>query len=383
MNGTPAARPSMHFVVTAGIDNQSRPSGGNIYDRRMGDGLGALGWQVAEHLLPGDWPHPAPSDYAALARLLDGFADGALVLIDGLIALSVPTSSGPASSGPALVEQAKRLKLVILVHMLPAEGSDHGAGSAVEHSVLSCAAAVITTSQWTKKQVVERHGLAPDNVHVVSPGADPAETAGGTAVGNALLCVAAVSHTKGHDVLLDALAAIAGLDWMCRCVGALDLDPDFTEGLRRQAADGGIAGRVQFLGPLAAADVAAEYAAADVLVLASRTETYGMVLGEALAWGIPVIATNVGGVSEALGAGAQTPGLLVPPEDPPALAAALRSWLGNAGLRQKLQAAARERRQTLGDWASAAAQLSAVLGSIAVDAPRATAGTPEFSRTRT
>lgn len=382
MNGSPDVRPSLDFVVTAGIDNGSRPSGGNIYDRRMSDGLGTLGWQVVEHPLPGDWPHPAPSDYAALAGLLDSFPDGALVLIDGLIALSVPTSSGPGSSGPALVEQSKRLRLVILVHMLPAEAGDHGAGSAVERSVLSCAA-VITTSQWTKKQVVERHGLPPDNVHVVTPGADPAEIAGGTAGANALLCVAAVSPVKGHDVLLDALAAIAGLDWMCRCVGALNLDPDFTEGLRGQAADGGIAGRVQFLGPLAAADVAAEFAAADVLVLASRTETYGMVLGEALARGIPVIATNVGGVSEALGAGAHPPGLLVPPEDPPALAAALRSWLGSAGLRQTLQAAARERRQTLGDWTSAAAQLSAVLGSIAAQAPRATAGTPEFSRTRT
>lgn len=350
---------AVHFVFPAGIDNPGRPSGGNVYDRRMSHGLAALGWQVHEYAIAGEWPHPTPADDAALGRLLEGFPDGSLVLIDGLVALCASR----------LAEQTTRLALVVLVHMLLTGESPQGAKQAVERSVLSSARGVITTSQWARNQVLARHGLSPGDVDVVEPGADGAAVVGGTASGGALLCVAAVTKAKGYDVLLNALTDIADLDWSCHCAGALDLDVDFTENLRQQAAAGGIADRVRFLGALAPMEMAAEYAAADVLVLASRAETYGMVVAEALARGVPVIATDVGGVPEALGAGSRTPGLLVPPHDPGALAAALRAWLGDAGLRQGLRAAARERRQTVRDWALAAATLSEVLGRIASKAP--------------
>ena len=74
-----------------------------------------------------------------------------------------------------------------------------------------------------------------------------------------------------------------------------------------------------------------------------------MVVTEALARGLPVVAAEVGGVPEALGHGADgdRPGLLVPPDDPAALAAALRAWLGDAELRARLRRAARERRASL------------------------------------
>ena len=95
--------------------------------------------------------------------------------------------------------------------------------------------------------------------------------------------------------------------------------PDVRSGVRRRtrpsARDGDIAGRVHFAGPLTAADLDAAYAAADLLVLASRAETYGMVVTEGLARGLPVVATSVGGLPSALGRGADgsRPGLLVCP----------------------------------------------------------------------
>ena len=119
--------------------------------------------------------------------------------------------------------------------------------------------------------------------------------------GGELLCVAAVTAHKGHDVLLAALAAIADLPWRCVCVGTLDREPAFVERLRRQAEAAGIGDRVCFAGLRIGDDLASAYAAADVLVLASRAETYGMVVTEALARGLPVIATAVGGLPEALG----------------------------------------------------------------------------------
>ena len=111
------------------------------------------------------------------------------------------------------------------------------------------------------------------------------------------------------------------------------------------------------------ADLGRRYAAADLMVLASRAETYGMVIIEALARGVPVITTEVGGIPEALGHGADgiRPGLLVAPEDPPALAAALRAWLTDAELRRRLRQAAYARRKTLPRWSNTTAILADVL----------------------
>jgi glycosyltransferase involved in cell wall biosynthesis len=111
-------------------------------------------------------------------------------------------------------------------------------------------------------------------------------------------------------------------------------------------------------------------------VLASRAETYGMVVTEALSRGVPVLAADVGGVSEALGYGEDgtRPGLLVSPGDVVALAAALRAWLSDAELRDRLRKSARERRATLRPWAATTGDLAGVLAGVATSAERALAG---------
>ena len=209
--------------------------------------------------------------------------------------------------------------------------------------------------------------MPADRVHVAEPGVDAADLATGTAAGRELLCVAAVTPDKGHDVLLDALATTADLSWHCVCVGSLDRDPAFVDGLRRRAVDGGIGDRVRFPGPRTGVDLERSYAAADVLVLASRAETYGMVVTEALARGLPVVAAEVGGLTEALGHGADgiRPGVLVPPDDPAALGAALRAWLADAELRERLRRAARERRESLSGWSTTTSAVAGVLAGAA------------------
>ena len=198
----------------------------------------------------------------------------------------------------------------------------------------------------------ELYALPAERVHVAEPGVDAAGLAPGTEAGDALLCVAAVTPDKGHDVLLDALATAADLAWRCSCVGSLDRDPAFAEGVRRATRMNGLGDRVRFSGPRTGPELDRAYAAADLLVLASHAETYGMVVTEALARGVPVLAADVGGVPEALGHGddGTRPGLLVPPGDPAALGAALRRWLGDAELRGRLRRAARERRASLRRW---------------------------------
>jgi glycosyltransferase involved in cell wall biosynthesis len=268
-----------------------------------------------------------------------------------------------------IVPAARRLQLVVLVHMpLGHHGAEKGADDARtrERAVLSAAMSVVTTSAWARQQLLELYALPADRVHVAEPGVDAAEPATGTMAGGALLYVAAVTFDKGHDVLLDALATISDLSWHCECVGSLERDPAFVERLLRQSRNDGLSDRVSFSGARTGRDLDRSYAAADLMVLASRAETYGMVVIEALARGLPVVASDIGGVTEALGYGADgiRPGLLVQPDDPSGVGAALRSWLSDAALRGRLRRAADERRRSLPRWSTTSSVIARVLGGL-------------------
>jgi glycosyltransferase involved in cell wall biosynthesis len=348
---------AVHVVVPDGIDDPGRPSGGNTYDRRLCRGLSALGWSVHEHAIPGCWPEPGAASFAALAGLVERIPDDALVLLDGLVA---------STAAEVLVPQARRLRIVVLMHMLlghnpPADRAEHV--RTLERAVLDAAAAVVTTSAWTRRRLLELYQLAPHRLHVAPPAVDAAELATGTAAGGSLLCVAAVTFEKGHDVLIEALGRARDLPWHCVCVGSLERDPVFAEAVRARSLENGLADRVELVGARTGADLFRSYGAADLVVLASRAEAYGMVVIEGLARGLPVVASDTGGVSEALGQGADgsRPGLLVQPEDPAALAEALRDWLGDAELRGRLRRAALERRESLPRWSRTASIFAGAL----------------------
>jgi glycosyltransferase involved in cell wall biosynthesis len=337
---------AVHVIVPEGIDDPARPSGGNTYDRRVCEGLAERGWAVQIHAVAGSWPEPDAAAHRALAEAVARIPDGAVALLDGLVASTAPA---------VLVPAAARVRLVVLVHMPLADPR--------EREVLSAAAAVVATSRWAREALIGVHGLQPGRVHVAEPGVDPAEPVAGTPGGEALICVGAVTPGKGHDVLLDALAATADLPWRCRCVGSLDRDPVFSEHLHQRIRRGGLEERMAFPGPATGAALDRSYAGADLLVLPSRAETYGMVITEALARGLPVVAADVGGVPEALGrvADGARPGTLVPPGDPAALGAALRAWLGDATLRRAWRRAARDRRAALPRWSATTSVLASVL----------------------
>ncbi|MGC4866410.1 glycosyltransferase family 4 protein [Micromonospora sp. DT53] len=341
---------AVHVVLPGDIDDPATPSGGNSYDRRICAGLGERGWSVHEHPVPGAWPHPDPADRATLGRVLAAAPDDAVVLIDGLIASTVPDLLAP---------HARRLRLVVLVH-LPLDDEP-------EAHALATARAVVTTSAWTRRALLARHPTLAGRVRAAPPGVRPAPAVAGSAAGDRLLCVAAVTHHKGYDVLVDALATLAGRPWTMLWVGTLAREPDLVHVLRDRLAAAGLTERVRLVGPLTGAALGEAYAAADLLVLPSRGETYGMVVTEALARGLPVVTTEVGGLPETLGHApdGDRPGLLVPPGDPEALAAALTRWLDDDALRARLRRAALARRDTLTDWPVTTALLAGVLKEVA------------------
>jgi glycosyltransferase involved in cell wall biosynthesis len=344
----------VYVVVPDGIDDPARPSGGNTYDRHLLRELGAYGWSAHERAVAGFWDRPDVASFAALEETLRQIPDGAVALLDGLIASTAPE---------VLVPQARRLRLIVLVHMPLGHRPADDDARRRERAVLEAATATVTTSAWSRRRLIELYDLPADRVRVAEPGAPAAEPANGSEAGEALLCVGAVTFEKGQDILLEALESIAALSWHCTCVGSLDRDPAFFESLRRRALDRGLDERVSFPGPRTGADLDRHYASADLLVHASRAETYGLVVTEALARALPVIAAEVGGLAEALGEGTAgtRPGLLVAPEDPAALADALSAWLGDAELRERLRRAAGERRESLPSWSTTASEVSKVL----------------------
>ena len=231
---------------------------------------------------PASWPRPDAASFAALAGVVDRIPDGAVVLVDGLIASTAPE---------VLVPQARRLRLVVLVHM-PLGHRPRMTGPTMrrarERAVLSAATAVVTTSAWTRRRLLELYPLPADRVHVAEPGVDAADLATGTAGrrGAAL--------RRGGDLrqgprraarcARDDLGPVAGSAYAWAAWTATRRS---STALRRRSLDGGLDDRVRFPGPRTGADLDRSYAAADLLVLASRAETYGMVVTEALARGLP------------------------------------------------------------------------------------------------
>ncbi len=341
---------TVHVVVPESIDDPARPSGGNVYDRQVCLGLTALGWTVHERPVPGSWPTPDSRARAAVVDALADVSDEALVVVDGLLGSAIPD---------VLVAEADRLRLVALVHMPLGAGTPDEAVRSRESKALHAVAAVVATSEWTRQWLIGTYALPPADVHVVRPGVCAADIVSGTPDGGELLCVAAVTAGKGHDVLVEALGTLTDLPWRCVCVGSQEIAPGFALELLDRVGRNGLTERVRFTGPLVGEEMDAAFAAADVLVLPSRAETYAMVVTEALARGLPVIVTDVGGVPEALGD--ERSGLLIAPADPQALATALRGWLVDGDLRGQLRAGALRRRETLTDWSVAAEQLSWVL----------------------
>ena len=364
------------FVVPGDIDDETVPSGGNTYDRRVCRALTAAGRPMRELAIAGTWPRPDAAARDRLTRALAGLADHTAVLFDGIVACGVPEIIEPA---------ARRLRIAVLVHLPLADEIGLAPETAAdlddrERATLRAAHMVVATSGPTARRLRERHGLAAGRVTWVPPGTDPAPLAPGTDGRSRLVCVAAVTPRKGQDVLVDALAEVAsrlpGLSWSCACVGPVRRDPAYVGRVRGLIERRGLGDRVRLTGPRTGADLAADYAAADLVVLPSLAEPYGMVVTEALARGLPVLASAVDGIPDTLGRApdGSVPGILVSPGDAPALAAALGRWLTEPELRRELRAAARLRRDALAGWDAAARRWADLLGRLG-QPPGPTSGT--------
>lgn len=352
----PAPR-ACNFVIPG---DWRTPTGGYRYDRRIVLALREAGWQVGVCALDDGFPWPEAAARADAERQFAALADGALVVADGLAFGALPELTQ---------HHAARLRWVALVHHpLHLEtgltDTDRDALREREQRALQGARRVITTSAATAGDVAAL-GVPADRIAVVEPGTDPVVRRAAFRRGSAeelqLLCVATLTPRKGHAVLLEALGGLRHLPWTLHNVGSTSRDPATATRLQAACADLGLAGRVHWHGEVDEATLAAHYAAADLFVLPSFHEGYGMAVAEALAHGLPVVTTTAGALVQTLPPDA---GLAVPPGDVPTLRAALARLLVDASARAACATATHDAAARLSTWPQAAQRFAAVLEAV-------------------
>jgi glycosyltransferase involved in cell wall biosynthesis len=329
------------------------PTGGYRYDRRVLEELKQLGWNVRVLALPGDFPSPSGASLRKTEELLVATSEDAPVFFDGLAFGAIPSE--------ILVRVPRRY--VALVHHplafetgLPPERVSYFRHS--ERAALVHAVRVVATSAATRDLLVSEFDVAIDCVTVAEPGTEPAPRARGSEGAPRLLSVGAVSPRKGFRILVEALSAIAELDWVCRIAGSLERDTNETAALRTRIAEAGLEDRVMLLGTLAEDRLEDEYDRATLFVLPSHFEGYGMAFAEALARGLPVVACSGSAVVSTVPAAA---GVFVPAGDAERLAVALRRLLSNPAEIGKRSDAAWNHAKNLPRWRDTAAKIAAAL----------------------
>ncbi len=335
------------FVVPGPLD---AVSGGSIYDRHLVEGLRASGWDVTVIEAAGTFPVPAPADAGALDAALAALPRDTVTVVDGLVFGGIPD----------LAERyGRRLRFVALVHLplaadptVPPDAAD--AFRAGEARALRQARRVIVTGTVTR-DLLRGYGVPDAAISLVEPGTVRPD-AGAVAAACAdraaptgpvrLLSVGTLHAGKGHLRLVRALGGVAA-PWHLTCAGSLTVDPETVQAVRDAAGRCGCSDRVRLAGLLKGDALASAYASADVFVLATSRETYGMAVAEALSWHLPVVATDTGAIAMLAG---QDAGLVVPVHDDRALADALSRVIEDGPLRARLGSGARAAAARLPTW---------------------------------
>lgn len=321
---------AIRFIVPGNIEHRS---GGKLYGSRLVEHLEALGARTEVVVLDGAWPPGRPEDRESLAWAL---RDAQLAIVDGLVAAGAPGEI------EAAVQAGTRVW--ILSHMAFTEHAG------LEARSLSAASGIICPSSFAAANLMSLYGL--ERVHVALPGTLPAEPAVGSQPPH-IVCVAALLPNKSQLLLVEALARLGRLPWTVSLIGSPDADTAYAAKVRAAVGQYGLEDRIRLAGELHGQELENEWHTADLSVLVSERESFGMAVPESLAHGVPAIVRKGTGAEEALGEyGA---GAAVDLDGGPvALAEALAAWLEDPELAARWRDAAMARRGTLPSWAATA-----------------------------
>lgn len=340
----------LSFAIPGDLD---LPTGGYAYDRRIIAMLPDYGVEASVVALPGSFPDPTPADIDEAIRLLAEAPAGCALLVDGLALGAIPAHRLDAIRAP----------LIALVHhplCLEAGIAPERAAElkAMETEALARAARVIVTSRSIKRMLVADFAVPVAKITVAEPGTDPSARATGTGTPLQILSVGAVSPRKGYDILIEALLPLADEPWRLTICGATDRDPKTVAKLEKQILAANFGERVRLPGTVVPATLQRFYDTADLFVLPSLFEGYGMVLAEAMARGLPIVTTTGGAAAETVPDAAA---IKVPPGDAAALSSALDKAIRDKRLRTRLADASWDTGRTLPPWTETTRRIAAVV----------------------
>ncbi|MEP4769373.1 MAG: glycosyltransferase family 4 protein [Roseibium sp.] len=335
--------------------NLETPTGGYGYDRRIISGLRASGWDVETVSLGDGFPFPSIETLANAEHVLSELPENSLVIVDGLAFGAMPEIAQKYSGN---------LRLIALVHHPLCQENGLSPEQACslqfsENTALQNVEKVIVTSPATAEQVTRLFGVPEGLISTIVPGTDipdPVDRKLSETVN--LLSVGTVVPRKGYDLLFDALSGVSHENWHLSIVGGTDSDVNCYNALVKMARDLKLSDQISFHGGVPEGALTEFYQSADIFVLASRYEGYGMAYTEAMAHGLPVIGSGAGAVEGTLASGA---GLYCGIEDVDALREALDLLMSDPEKRSILARLARDTAQKLPSWQDAAAEFERVL----------------------
>ena len=338
------------------------PTGGYAYDRQIIAGLKSLGWEIQLIGLGEGYPFPNPAQAEDAKAQLQGLTPRVPMVIDGLALGALPEVAAYVADHHPLI--------ALIQHPLAFEfGLSEEQAALLKQSeteALRHASGVIANSPATARDLNQHYGVPIDRIAVVLPGTDRrvdqwerSQITNGKRDAVRLLSVGSIIPRKGFHDLLAALAPLADLPWTLSIAGDTTRNTGAFEQLIGDITRFGFSGRVQVLGAVSDSELDILYTQADAFVLASLFEGYGMVYAEAMAYGLPIIATNAGAIPDTVPSEA---GLLVSPGDVPALTLALKTVIEDAPYRERLSSGALRAAAQQPTWDQAAQQFAAALG---------------------
>jgi len=354
-------------IVLAIPGSISQRTGGYIFARCVVEGLRALGRTVDVAELSGRFPLADNVAREAAGAALAQVPADAVVVIDGLALPAFDQS---------LIEAVKRQPVLGFIHHPLALETGLSLGQAtrlggLETALWSRLDGLICASPNTAR-LVQASGISPRRIAIAEPGVNipssleavrrPPRTGPVR-----LLCVATVTPRKNHRMLVEALARVRSTDWQLDCIGSLERDRATADSLRAAIHELGLSARVTLHGEQSDNRLEQAWREADLFVLTSDHEGYGMVFTEALARAVPIVATRVGAVPETIPAAACQ---LVAPGDTTALASVLESLITSNDARQRLAEGACAARAALVPWPLAAERWGRAVDQLSAERSR-------------
>ncbi|KIC44934.1 glycosyltransferase family 4 protein [Tateyamaria sp. ANG-S1] len=330
----------MTKAVFAIPGDKDRRTGGFIYEARVLQALNDIGCPTAHLQLPDSFPDPTATDMRQTLDMLRAVPADQPIILDGLVFGAIDPDGLAAVQAPVIA---------MIHHPLGLEtGLSHDRAAFLlqnETAAIRRADHIIAPSPETSRVLTERFGAKPGSITCAPPGFDRPPVARQIAETPLVLSVGLIAPRKGHDILLSALALIQELPWRAEIVGGVH-DPAYAEALRRQSTELGLDRRVTFAGEIDDDTLISRMNSASIFALATRYEGYGMVLSEAMLFGLPIVTCDAGAVATTVGDGA----IVVPKEDPAAFADALAQLLSNPSAAEALGQSALEQSKILPRW---------------------------------